>query len=503
MLVGYSAAWALLLPPGQSADEFSHYYRAYASARLHLRGQPSPKVSYSNLSGWQVDRIQHEARQFRVPLNRIPGWEDCTISTPTKTPSDCQPVLPSSTSVTSFHGAYPPVPYLVLGIGTLLPAHGDAGLYVTRLIAGLIVCIVALMGLRVVLRATTRPAVLAVLLLGLPPSAFALFGAVSTSGLEIAAAFTFAVTMYFRPSPDSYRLTWLLSGILLATTRSTGPLYVLILLSVGVAIMGWRSVMPTRVLHRPELWLLGAAFVSTVAWEKSFKYATRLNFVPERKMLVSAIGLLPLMFRHSVAAFAWLDVFASPVVHWTWAAALLLLTGSILLVSSRRQRIVICALPVGLAALIVAVDVLLIRPTGFGSQARYTIPVLIVAPITLAALLYRNPPDVARFAKIGRSLIGIVVMCQLLAMFAAARRFAVTVNGPMLFWGNPAWSPILGWWSPTLLAVAGSLAALALPGGKVVQHTAERRENATETAELPIQTDAPTPREASIPTEQP
>ena len=164
------------------------------------------------------------------------------------------------------------------------------------------------------------------------------------------------------------------------------------------------------------------------------------------------------MFRHSIAAFAWLDVFASPIVHWTWGAALVLIMGDALGMSDRRTRFALAVTTFALAALIVSFDVVFIRPTGFGNQARFTLPVLLVGPIVLA----RTTSKVRSRAS-GRALCLVVCAGHVAALYAVARRFGVTVNGPLWFFDRSRWTPPVGWTTEALLLAAASVALLVVP----------------------------------------
>jgi hypothetical protein len=137
---------------------------------------------------------------------------------------------------------------------------------------------------------------------------------------------------------------------------------------------------------------------------------------------------------------------------------------------------------VGAAASLVSMDVILIRPTGFGMLGRYGFPAIVLA-VLLAADVLRARWATAAWRPAGDWRLVPTVVCvalpavmaclHLLGWWLNARRYAVGMNGPLGFLADPAWEPAHGWAPWLALAVAGSLllaaslapARLGLAGG--------------------------------------
>ena len=146
-----------------------------------------------------------------------------------------------------------------------------------------------------------------------------------------------------------------------------------------------------------------------------------------------------------------------------WQALALALVVTALLVSTKRQRLILLTSIVA----VIAVPVLLVagnmRHTGFGLQGRYVLALSMVVPLLAGEILVRRYErlralDAHRLFLPFAATAGFV---QVVAWWTNARRFAVGVDGPEWFLNSAEWSPPWGWTLWLTVAGAGGCLLLA------------------------------------------
>jgi hypothetical protein len=105
-------------------------------------------------------------------------------------------------------------------------------------------------------------------------------------------------------------------------------------------------------------------------------------------------------------------------------------------------------------------------PVGAGSQGRHLLPLLAFCPVFAGVVVVERLQAVDLRAAVRRLFVAVAVVAaslQFLGLFTNARRYAVGLQGPYLFFGEAEWSPRFGWLPWLALGLAGSvlLAAVA------------------------------------------
>jgi hypothetical protein len=100
----------------------------------------------------------------------------------------------------------------------------------------------------------------------------------------------------------------------------------------------------------------------------------------------------------------------------------------------------------------IGVAVFIAYPVESGPQGRWTLPLDMALPLVAAALIDHRGETLGawprRLCTGGIVAIGLV---HVLALWTAARRYAVGVNGDAWFLGSSQWRPPLGW-APWIIA---------------------------------------------------
>jgi len=220
--------WVFAVPPFRGSDEFDHAYRAAAAAR----GQwfVTPAKATRGTGAWLEvpNDIVHAARPQCQNLPYTHD-EDC-VGTPHG----------STTRIASGAGRYHPLFYAVIGTAAL-PFHGDTAFYVMRLATVLLAWLLFCLALAATRRwATTAWPTAAIAVASTPVLVFSA-SIVAPNGVEMMAGLALWASMLgILGEPTRHHRFLLvaatLSGSVLVTLRSLGPMWcLLILLTVLVA----------------------------------------------------------------------------------------------------------------------------------------------------------------------------------------------------------------------------------------------------------------------------
>ena len=307
------------------------------------------------------------------------------------------------------------------------------------------------------------------------PMVLFLSSSVSTSGPEAAASVCFCAALFrLTRSPPSSRWTWAalaVSGVVLASSRSLGPLWVVLGLAVAVAVGGTEKARQAlrcgRKAAAVSLAAVAVAALVSVGWELTVQPHGRLATAELRRWIGPSLGEIPEVLKQQIGVFGSLDSALPPTAYRWWASMLLLLLGSALVVGSVRDRAVLLVLVGTCVGLIVAISALNRSQTGFGMQGRYVLPATVLVPLVAGETILRRWPDggPALVARLVTLLWLPAAAAQGLSWYANARRSAVGNDVEWIFVGRSEWSPEVGWY-PLLGMVAvavGLMALLAVP----------------------------------------
>jgi hypothetical protein len=481
------AAWLMATPPGSSFDEPAHYVKAVGVGRGELAGTaPGPvrdprsaffqaakrdlKSLKALVRGAETPAARWQARTqrlFEVPAGRLRASWGCTIFHP-ETPGSCaksgraEPPPPGR-RVATYTGTYQPFAYLPAGLATRV-AHGpELGMRLAR--AATLAVALALLITATALLWSPRVGVLGLLGLVTAVTPMVLFvgSVLSPSAAEITGALCFAAALLRlvrdEPPPSWLWVALAAGGAVLASARTLGPAFVVVLvLSVGL-LAGPRTLMARLRAGGRAAAVAGSVVAAAAAACLAWQVAYQPRPSPSETSVVDAIGPswehLGRVGQEAIGIFGALDAEMPAWGYWLWAALVVALVAAALLAGDRRDRISIAALA-GAAVVVTMVMSLVYREIG-PLHGRYALPFLVFVPLWPAEVLVRRrdrlAPGVLR-ALVPAILAGAAVV-HLLGWWTDARRFAVGDRGSWLFFDGPAWSPPPGWWPWLLLAVAG------------------------------------------------
>ncbi|MGI9023943.1 MAG: DUF2142 domain-containing protein [Acidimicrobiales bacterium] len=475
--VAMSFAWLFSNPPGSAPDETAHYVKALAAGhgRLHLTDPPAPSADPETQTPeqrWQG----RTSRLVAVPARLEPSRLLCSAFRP-EVSAACllRPPPPPGPSVSAptIVGTYQPYVYVVPG---LLMRFASDPFFATRLgRLGFWLVSSAMIALAVFLLWSPGDGgySLVGLMLAVTPMVVFMSSALSANGLEIGAGLSFlAAVIRLARGHDEPAWVWVataVSGALLALARPTGVLWVGLAALVLVAMVGRRAT--AAILARggrravAALVAVGAAALASVAWELTVAPHPSRSLMGTLREVPNELRELPAVYRQGIGTFGWLDTPMNPATYWAWTALFVVTVALALLVARRRQRWVLFGLMAATVGVTVGLAVLN-RPTGFGVQARYVLAFAVVVPLVAGETLFAGRARLGALVPRWWPLLAAAVMAvlQLAAWYANARRYAVGVDGPRLFFADAEWRPPLGWvpWLVLTLVGAAALVTAAL-----------------------------------------
>jgi hypothetical protein len=464
--------WAMANPPFSSSDEGPHYLRALGLTGGELVGDDAPAEAAPGVNDKQRAWTRQLSRLVEVPEGLLPLPSDCYIHNPRQSAA-CIEEVPRETrpvEVATSVGTYQPAPYLLPAAVMRLEGEPGGADRLGRLAGGAVA--VALLALAALVLWGGTPLSLAGLLVAATPMALFYAGSLNGSGIEIASGIAFfaALLRIARGGPAPAHV-WAVAGVAgaaLALTRTAGPLWVVLLLGLALALTGparaWRL---ARGGGRAAA-LLGAAVAGAVvlnrAWEWAHGPDTRVSLVAFRSVVGDSIDHATRSLPELVGGLGALEYDLPLMVYVAWFAALALVVAAALRAGRRRERATLATALLAAAVLPPLFYIAFSRHTGFGLQGRHLLPVLAAVPLLAGEIAWRAE---ARLSALEARLLALalpvaVAACHAVAFHANARRSAVGTDGPVAFLAEADWTPPLGWVPWLLVAVAGA-ALLAAP----------------------------------------
>jgi hypothetical protein len=479
--------WAMGTPANSSPDEVDHYVRALAVAHGELHGAADPRLTpkveatekgksccgLSTPTGFVW--VLKGNRVVEVPAHLAPGRWRCVDANLGRAESPCDLAHDAPTRgqvhwVTSM-GTIEPLPYLLPGLSARLAPGPGTGLRLARL-ANVLVCTL-LLGAGVWAlwpRDRNSGASIAGLLVAVSPAVLFVTASPAPSAVEVASgvAFTALLLKVLRPGADPRQWAWVglgLAGFELATSRSLGPVWIVLDVLAVLALAGWRTTWAR--VRAGGRWAVGAIALvcagglTTVLWELTAQPGVRFDGAFFWDQLDPSWTQLPDILREAVGSFGWVEIWMADSAYATWAVAATALLLVALVVGRWRDRLLTIALvgvPV-LAALVISAAVL--RQNGFGLQARHVLALAVTAPLVLGEVIARRSDRLPRWLQPSLLILVLVstVSVQLVGLFTAAERYGlVRANHP------PTWQPPggIGVWMAVAIGGAVAIGAGAL-----------------------------------------
>jgi hypothetical protein len=324
------------------------------------------------------------------------------------------------------------------------------------------------------------------LVVAITPTLIFLASSLNPSGFEIAASIAFcAAVLRLARDQDSPRFVWLAlgaSGAALALSRTPGPLWVALGLSLLVALVGVPRVWTLVRQASPYSFCAFGALMIGIGlnrlWESLYGPHLAIDPTPLSSSLTEGYRLLPKMLIQQVGGFDYYEFGLPQLAYTAWDALVVALIVIALLVGTNRERLVLAGFFIAALILPVLLVATTMRHTGFELQGRYVLPFSVFSLLLAGEILVRRRE---RLRALGAErlffpfAVGAGTL-QLLAFWADAHRFAVGLGGPRWFFDHAQWSPPGGWWPWFILAVTGAALLAALgPINSIVTSAARRR----------------------------
>lgn len=462
-------AWALSNPPGAAPDEPDHLVKAIGMARFDIGTKyEGPPVGDGGLGQQRNASI---SRVVTIAANLAPDGYLCEIFQPTVTAA-CLPTNSSTSTapkgVIVPLGSYPPFLYVPIGWVAVLASSPTQAFLLARLFCALLCSVLLLLGAAHLTRALGRRALLGAFV-GLTPMVVFCGSVVTTSGLEICAAFAVScVVVVGIRRPDS--LTEPGTQLLLAGVGSTlmlsrqlgvvtfGLMMVLLLIRVGPRFFGqlFAARRPAFLSSVGGLLLSG---VAVVAWESVYDHPSMIGSV----FNASALGSFGLqsygVLRSGVAQFGWLDTLVPPWMLAAWIVLCVVLIGIGSLIGRRADRLTLMIWTLVMVVIAYVTYATVFFPLDASLQGRHLLAVFILLPVLAGVMIVEQvgPLGSATIVRLFRLVAIIMPMLQGISLYLNARRYAVGAEGPVWFFGLSQWKPLLGWSPMLVLGLIGTV----------------------------------------------
>jgi hypothetical protein len=486
---------------GMGPDEPVHYIKAAATARGDILGErvsaaevrenyPIPVFSSDDPADRaRAKRIAESGtftwREYSLPASvAIIGLPDFPcFATLREIPGSCGPSIiaqpKNPESVYSSAGAYPPSPYFVYGLGSLVPGSRAARWYGARIAGAALALAVLASAFALLLEGSCRRGwLVAALAIAVPPTSVFTFAVVNPSSLELAGglAVAAAVVRLGRDAAPTRR-TWSLvafAAVALAVSRPLGPYWLAPFGLILVVLAGWRNVR-SLLLHgrapRVAMTAVAAAALSTLLWARLNEANLPLLWdrVPEAAR--AAVSNLILVVLQLPGIFGWNE---TPIaIPWTWlyGTGLVALVAVAIVFGTRRQRAaLLLAIAISIVMVVLIAMPLEMYAQRYAMQARYVLPFAVLIPLLVADALSRaaarapdaRPPGTPWYPTGGllpAAVITFMTTVQLVGWWTNAVRNANGFGG-FAFWGEDAWTPPLGWAPWLVLVLVGVVSGL-------------------------------------------
>lgn len=488
-----SVVWGFSNPVPSGTDEAAHYIKALATARGELVG-PSALYPFRGMQAFpgQLYYWDQSTVAFRVPARQAPAstgqCDDGNITGPTtcvlgtrcqrwNAPCVGSPPVTGDVVLATYVGKYVPTMYVVPGLLALLGSDDVSGLRFARV--GTILVAFLLMTLAAMLLVDVRAPALSLvgLFITVTPTAVYLNSVLNPNGGEIAASIAFAAAMVrvWRDDGDPPTWVWLAAGgtgALLGFSRAFGPIWIAeavaaVLLLLGLGPSG-------RALRRAgwpafiAVGLVTSGILADLVWWKVVGVArSREPLLTFPRYIWLYVSDLPQLFEQEIGYFGWMDTPMGTLGYLVWSAMVGVVLVLALLVASARERVVLFLLIAGVLLVTVLLAAILRVPWDFpgaGVIGRYFLPGTVVATLLTGEILRRNAARLA--AAMPRNLLIYLAVAAALghgtAIWMAAHRFSVGLNGRLFFPRYSQWSPEFGWLPWLGLAALGCLMLVAV-----------------------------------------
>lgn len=380
-------------------------------------------------------------------------------------PAGCQQLRQGSEPVTTETNNYPPLYFAMVGIPSLA-VTSTTGLYLMRLISGLVSSIFIALAIMTVFAWSRSRLLFLGVLLSVTPMVLFMASVVNPSGLEISTGFCLwcsGLVLVLENSanpPIGLVAVMTASAAGLMLIRPVSALWVAMTLVILILLAGPRVIVALLRLKSIRTSTLVVVFSGVLAFAWAFHFAA-VGSAPsgpqlapgttDAQIVAKLFGETGGWLQQMVGVFGWLDTYAPLYTYIVWAIAV----GLVILVALALSRLRRSAPLMLLIALVIVVPVMF----GYGEarnvgidfwESRYILPLAVGIPLVATMLIDKAKVIARRHFRL-TVLVGCAIgSANFLAFAEALRRNTVGVSGPINYL-NGVWSPPFGAPALTLL----------------------------------------------------
>ncbi len=455
--------WSIATPPFGGPDEPNHVARAVALAHGELTG----KTLRFGIITTSVPRVYtvspncHHCYLFTPSGDAL--WP-CFAFTDT-VPGACEQLRQGTEPVTTETNNYPPLYYAMVGIPSLA-VTSTTGLYLIRLVSGLVSSIFIALAIMTVFAWSRNRLLFLGVLLAVTPMTLFMASVVNPSGLEISTGFCLwcsGLVLVLENSatpPVGLVAVMTASAAGLMLNRPVSALWVAMTLVILITLAGPRVIVGLLRLKSIRTSALIVMFSGVLAFAWAFHFAA-VGSAPSgpqlapgttnAQVVAELFGETGGWLKQMVGVFGWLDTYAPIYTYVVWGMAVGLVILVALVVSRLRQS----------AALVLLIALVIVVPVMFGYgearnvgpyfwESRYILPLAVGIPLVATMLINRARVIAKLHFRLTVLVCCVIGSANFLAFAEALRRNTVGVSGPINFL-NGVWSPPFGTPAVTLL----------------------------------------------------
>lgn len=459
MVLGFALlvfAWILAVPPFRATDEFDHAFRAAAVAR----GEWLPSTFAGPRGGRAYVTVPKDIVEAAYPQCARLSYKRADDCSGFASPS------PGQVSIASGAARYNPVFYAVVG-SVARPFGGVAALYAMRCMAAALCAGMFALSLWVIRTWARGPSPFIAVAVACAPVVLFSDGVAAPNGLEIMAGLALSTSLVglriFRgaASPGVVAAATV-SGCVLVTLRSLGPLWaLLIVLAVFIGSEDRRRLIGDlwrRSDIRLGLGLVLVAAMASCAWIVLVRPLGGSPSVAGSSILEGlrvGVVAMPGWLLQCVAAFPFRTQLAPPVVYASAGIAFLWMVARGLQKAALAERIAIEVVLVASLGLPLALTAVSFGPLGeVVWQGRYGLPFTLIALVLAGASLDKAGTD-HDLRSGGRWRAALLVVLNVVVQVPGALKVLVQERA-----SDPA-EALQNWfmpadWEVILLATAGA-----------------------------------------------
>jgi hypothetical protein len=464
-----AGAWLLIAvslmfstPPGASPDEAAHYIRALGVGRGQVVLDDVPPKPPAPQFPVQIAWMQEQSGVVRAPEKLAPIAFECwafPFYVGTCWESD-PPTSGKTVTFETYVGAYPPAAYFLPGVMMRATDDPTTALMLGR--AGILLVSLLLLGLAVLaLHDRRNPRSLAGVLLSVTPMVLAMGAALTSSGVEIAAAICFMACLLRLTRSEPPGSVWFaaaFSGATLAVARDLGPAWVALELGLTAVFVGFRPLREIWKSGGRRAWIfaavIGVAIGAALAWRAVEAAQPDLSQLRLGGLTSGEAGGL---IRQVVGVFGPLDALMPETAYRVWGAVVLAAVVAAFAGGNLWRR-----LSLGLAIAATVVMAILLEAVqniyDFGVQARHVLPAAVCITMIAGETVARAERPRWLSSRFLMPVLAVVTAAiHLTAWHTIGRRFSKE-NAPLVFFTDPAWAPPGGWviWGVLMAAACGA-----------------------------------------------